>query len=359
MMRLWLRQVLAVMRLEMKKTFFTHRGLWIYVLALAPALLYMTHSIYAGPERQAMAELARKHPVSSRALNAIAKGISLDEVRTRLGEPYWQASEQGRSRDGKRFDRIHYKYTDGQAEVSLWFRNNELIDIRRDEYGSLSRSQLIFATSFHFYFLRLAVFFGCVGIFINLFRGEMLEKTLHFYLLTPMRREVLLAGKYLAGLVATVVIFTLSTTLQWWAMLSQFNHSTILAFLNDTGWRQFAGYVWVTALACVGYGSIFLAIGMLFRNPIIPTAIVMVWESANPFLPPVLKKTSLLYYLQSLCPVSALTDPELPPALRLLMSPTEPVSTLGAVFGILILTCLVLVVTAHFARRLEINYSTD
>ena len=66
------------------------------------------------------------------------------------------------------------------------------------------------------------MFFGCVGIFTNLFRGEMLDKSLHFYLLTPVRREILLAGKYLAGLLATVVIFTASVALQWEAMLWQF-----------------------------------------------------------------------------------------------------------------------------------------
>ena len=36
----------------------------------------------------------------------------------------------------------------------------------------------------------------------------MIDKSLHFYLLAPIRREVLLVGKYLAGLIATVVIFT-------------------------------------------------------------------------------------------------------------------------------------------------------
>ena len=41
-------------------------------------------------------------------------------------------------------------------------------------------------------------FFGCLGIFMNLFRGEMLDKTLHFWFLMPVRREVLLAGKYVA-----------------------------------------------------------------------------------------------------------------------------------------------------------------
>ena len=72
--------------------------------------------------------------------------------------------------------------------------------IERSDPETLPSNLLIFATIFRFYFLRLAVFFGCVGIFTNLFRGEMLDKSLHFYLLTPVRREILLAGKYLAGL---------------------------------------------------------------------------------------------------------------------------------------------------------------
>ena len=58
---------------------------------------------------------------------------------------------------------------------------------------------MVFAAMFQFFYLRAAIFFGCMGIFSNLFRGEMLEKTLHYYYLTPMRRELLVAGKYLAG----------------------------------------------------------------------------------------------------------------------------------------------------------------
>ena len=38
---------------------------------------------------------------------------------------------------------------------------------------------------------------------MNLFRAEMSNRTLHFWLLAPARREVLLAGKYAAGLIAS------------------------------------------------------------------------------------------------------------------------------------------------------------
>jgi hypothetical protein len=57
----------------------------------------------------------------------------------------------------------------------------------------------IFAGVFQLFYLRLAVFFGCLGIFMNLFRGEVLDKSLHFYFLAPIRREVLMAGKFLTG----------------------------------------------------------------------------------------------------------------------------------------------------------------
>ena len=45
----------------------------------------------------------------------------------------------------------------------------------------------------------VVIFFGCLGIFMNLFRGEVLDRSLHYYFLAPVRREVLVIGKYLAG----------------------------------------------------------------------------------------------------------------------------------------------------------------
>ncbi len=357
MMKLWHRQIVSVVRLEMKKTFFSKRGLWVYLLAFAPVVLFAVNSIHGTRERQRLARQAARHPISQAAFNDIKNGLSPDQVTEKLGKPYRQYSRNYR-RGGKRRRGVWYKYTDGKIDFTYQFEDDKLIRTHRRNPNALTQTQLVFATSFQFYFLRLAVFFGCVGVFVNLFRGEMLDKSLHFYLLTPMRREVLLAGKYFAGLLATVVIFTSSTALQWWAMLWQFERGVIFDFLASTGWSQFASYLSVTALACVGYGSVFLAVGLLFSNPIIPTAVVLLWESANPFLPPLLKKTSMIYYLQSLCPVTASQD-NLPSLMGLLISPTQPATTLTAVTCIVLLTLFVLVLASQIARKLEINYSTD
>ena len=65
-------------------------------------------------------------------------------------------------------------------------------------------------------------------------------------------------------------------------------------------------------LACIGYGSIFLAAGLLFRTLIVPAAAVLDWEAANPAPPALLKKFSVIYYLKSLCPVHVPADLGMP-----------------------------------------------
>jgi ABC-type transport system involved in multi-copper enzyme maturation permease subunit len=285
--------------------------------------------------------------------------MTWEEVTQKLGAPYTQRRWHHPDEHNEQVEQSHCRYTDGKTDVYLFFERGKLISMHRSGFDTPAQVSQIFAGVFQSYYLRLAIFFGCVGIFVNLFRGEMLDKSLHFYLLTPVRREVLLAGKYAAGLLATVVIFTSSTALQWLALLWQFDRATVAEFLAAAGGGQFGSYLAVTALACVGYGSVFLAVGLLFRNPIIPTAAVLLWEGINPFLPAALKKISMIYYLQSLCPVTALPGRDVPGFVHLLISPVQPATRSMAVLSIAILTGVVLVVAARLSRRMEINYSTE
>ena len=82
-------------------------------------------------------------------------------------------------------------------------------------------------------------------------------------------------------------------------------------------------------LRCVGYGSVFLAVGLYVRNPIIPAAVLLMWEAAAGVLPHVLQKMSILYYLQSLCPVPAPMDNDAPTLIRLLAAPAEAILSAG------------------------------
>ena len=121
----------------------------------------------------------------------------------------------------------------------------------------------IFAGIFQFFYLRLAIFFGCLGMFMYLFRGEMANRTLHYWLLAPARREVLLAGKFAAGLIASSLIFGGGALLAFAAMVWPHDAVEVQAYWNAGGMAHAFWYAAAAALGCVGYGSVFLAVGLL------------------------------------------------------------------------------------------------
>src|SRR5258706_4541137 len=92
----WIRQIGGVLRLELKKTFLSKRGWWVYLLALGPVALTLLHWLI----------------------------------------------EMG----------------------------------RHSNRHSLGEDSLVFAGLFHFDFLRLGIFFGCVGLFAKLFCRQMLAE---------------------------------------------------------------------------------------------------------------------------------------------------------------------------------------
>jgi hypothetical protein len=65
---------------------------------------------------------------------------------------------------------------------------------------------------------------------------------------------------------------------------------------------------------------------------------------------------SILYYLQSLCPVPAPMDDDAPMLIRLLAAPAAPASRPGAILGLLLLTAFVLWIGSRAVRRMQISY---
>jgi ABC-type transport system involved in multi-copper enzyme maturation permease subunit len=229
----------------------------------------------------------------------------------------------------------------------------EMTRVHREGGHSIGEDTLVFAGLFHFYYLRLGIFFGSVGIFSNLFRGEMLEKTLHYYYLTPVRRELLVVGKYLAGLATALVLWCGSTALAFLTIGRHFGTAYNDYIFHGPGLGQLGSYVLVAALACAGYGAVFLMSGLFFKNPMIPAAVVMVWENINPFLPTVLKKISVIFYLKNLCPVEI----PIPPPFNVMVIDADPTPFWVAVPGLLMVTLILLAYSGLSARHTEISYS--
>jgi ABC-type transport system involved in multi-copper enzyme maturation permease subunit len=269
---LWTRQIAAILRMDLRKNFFSRRGIWIYLLGFAPVALIAMHAI----------------------------------IDSRSG-------------------------------------------------SSMRTDTEVLAYIFQFFYLRFGIFFGCLGIFTWLFRGEIIEKSLHYYFLAPVKREVLLVGKFIGGLITSSTLFGLGVLGSFAVMYAHFGPAGQYYVFNGPGMEQLLAYLGVTVLACAGYGAVFLALSLLLRNPIVPAVLVFGWEGFSGILPAIVQRFSITYYLKQLCPVSV--SP--PGFLALFTVVSEPVSTLAAILGPLVLATFVLLLASKLVRRLEISYVAE
>jgi len=270
-LRLWLRQIAAIMRLELKKNFFGKRALLVYLLALMPIGLLLLIAIL---------------PPAAR------------------------------------------------------------------EWLDFSAFPKIFSGIYNALILRTVVFFGCAWIFMNLFRGEIVDRSLHYYFLSSVHREVLIAGKYVSGLVTAAILFVGVTILSMLLMFfPHFYSASVRFFFEGPGLTQLFTYAGITLLACIGYGAFFIVVGLFVRNPIIPALVLYGWEWINFLLPPLLKKISVIHYLNSLVPVPLSEGPFAVIA--------EPTPAYISVPGLLIITALVLIAAGTRIRHMEIRYGGD
>jgi ABC-type transport system involved in multi-copper enzyme maturation permease subunit len=222
--------------------------------------------------------------------------------------------------------------------------------VRRGPQPGIGQLTEIYAIFYQTFVLRLSLFLSCAMVFSQLYRGEVLEKTLHFYLLAPVRREVLMFGKYLAGVVAMCFIFVTSTIL-----------TNVLAYMHNYDWAQFflegegianlVRYVLVTVMGCVAYGGVFMLAGTLFKNPAGPVALIGAWEAFYFILPADVQNFTIMHYLQSMLPVAIDRGP-----FAVVVNPTP------AILGIPVLLVIAGVfvwAAGQVVRRAQVTYSAD
>src|SRR6266550_633204 len=149
---LWLRQISAIMRLEVKKNFLGKRSVLVYLLAFMPVGLL--------------------------AMIALVKPADRDWI-----------------------DFVQYPK--------------------------------LFSVIYNALILRTVIFFGCAWIFMNLFRGEIVDRSLHYYFLSAVHREVLVAGKYLSGLITSAVLFVSVTVVSMLLMFFPHFYSASTRFFFE------------------------------------------------------------------------------------------------------------------------------
>jgi ABC-type transport system involved in multi-copper enzyme maturation permease subunit len=219
----------------------------------------------------------------------------------------------------------------------------------------LEEDTLVFAGIVQLYFVRLGIFFACMGVFTWLFRGEMVQKTLHYQFLSPVRREVLVVGKFLAGSIISIALFEVAILASFYLAYSRFGSIGRTYVFSGPGLGQLGSYLLVAALACIGFGAVFLALSLLFKNPIVPGAVLLGWETISPIFPSWAQKLSVTFYLKHLCPVALPVEGPL----ALFTVVAEPVAPYLAILGLLCLTVAILVLSCFLIHRLEITYTVD
>lgn len=206
-----------------------------------------------------------------------------------------------------------------------------------------------FAGLYQAFILRIVIFLACVAIFGNLIRRETLDRSLHYYFLSPLRRELLVVAKYLTGLIVSFGLFGLTTALSFLLAYLPHESTAVSHFLfHGPGLGHLASYLLVTLLACVGYGAVFLFFGFFFKSPAMPALVVFGWEGIHFLLPPLLKEMSVIHYLQPLCPVPVSEGP-------LAMLSDAPAPWVSVV-GLSTLALVLVAVSAWKIRRMEITY---
>ncbi len=227
--------------------------------------------------------------------------------------------------------------------------------VDRHTQSAFTEDTNVLAGIVQFYYIRLGIFFGCLGIFARLIRGEMLERSLHFYLLAPVRREILLLSKFVAGSISALLLFCTAVIADFALMYAAFGPVGSDYVFNGPGMAQLEAYLLIVVLACLGYGAVFLLLSMMFRNPTPAAMLVLGWEAINPVLPSLLQKISVASYLRHLMPISVPGDG----IFALLTVTTEPVAKWVAVLGLMTLIVVVLAYSCFRVRRLEIRYTTE
>lgn len=219
-------------------------------------------------------------------------------------------------------------------------------------FNSIENARQAYGYTFSSLILGAVIFLGSAVIFTTLFRGEILDRSIHYYLLTPVRREVLVSAKYVAGLACGFVLFGLSTVISFLLLYLPYGMEQLISDLTSgIALQQLGQYLGITLLACMGYGSVFMATGLLFRNPLMPILLIAGWETIHFILPPALKIFSIIYYLKGLLPIPTDEGP-----LAVIVAPPPVWVSIIGMFGLCVLTVMI---SIFLLKRLEVKYTDE
>ncbi len=186
----------------------------------------------------------------------------------------------------------------------------------------------------------LAIYYGT-----SLMADEVEDKTITYLFTRPIPRGAVMAGKYLAYLVCTILV-TLSSVMVVFFLVEPLGGSSIAA-----GFLDLLKDLVLLAVGLIAYGALFSWVGAQFKRPLL-TGLIFVfgWEQAALAFPGYLKRFTVIYYLQSLVP-HAMPSDNLLGMLQSMLRETLPVSTV--IIALTLITAVFLYLAIRIVSRRE------
>ena len=210
-----------------------------------------------------------------------------------------------------------------------------------------------YANIFATFVLRFVTFIGSLVLFSGLIRREIQDRSLHYYFLAPLRRETVLVGKYAAAAITGMLLFCGATLGSLILLFIPHGVSESMEYIfQGPGLLQIFSYLAIVAFGVLAYGALFMTLGLFLKNPIIPALGLFLLEFANPWLPAVLKKLSIVYYLDSMLPLRTETA-------RLFAVQADPAPIWLAVIVLLALAAGLVALATTRVRAMELSYGTE
>lgn len=181
-------------------------------------------------------------------------------------------------------------------------------------------------------YLHFIVFFSANILGFAAVRQEMDDKTLHYLLLQPVPRPILILGKAAACLSLGCVLCFASLWVTYLTMtLPLCGGAAVVADLFGEG--RFVVLLkesCVLALGLSAYAGIAMLMGSIFKSALFGL-FLLGWEAGLPYLPSVLKKWTVMHYLQSLLPERLTEQRQL---FELLGEPSSVLPSIAIVLGV-------------------------
>jgi len=201
--------------------------------------------------------------------------------------------------------------------------------------GNLARVHSVLEVFIRLLYLHFIIFFVANTFGFSVVRQELEEQTLHYLVLQPLPRWIVLLGKFLAYLILSSLICIASLWITYFILaLPHAGPRKVMADLFGQGrFVILARESLVLLLGLLVYGALAMLAGSLFKAQLY-MLFLWFWEGALPYLPSTLKFWTLTHYLHSLLPERLLEKKEL---FELLGEPASRALSWGVLVGVALL----------------------